>query len=68
MNKSTTGYVTIIRPDLYGIKAVPIGTPKDGKREFITMEKHPNCPTGKLWLERKDIGQAETHNQSLWEV
>lgn len=41
------GYVTIVTLPFFGLKAVPIGKPENGTREFILLEKHPLAPTGK---------------------
>lgn len=56
IKQSDQGYVTIKTLPFYGIKAVPIGKPENGKREFILLQKHELAPSGKVWLERRDLG------------
>ncbi len=53
---STTGYVTIKRWELYGLKAVPTRNKnlETGEVEFIIIHKNPQR-AGLVWLTRDEI-------------
>lgn len=54
IRSSTTGYVTIKRFDLYGLKATPTGRLDNGRAEFIIIDKNPQ-QQGLVWLAQNEI-------------